>query len=264
MCYVRSRLHDKSAQTLQESIDFTIYTVEWGRRLRGDDEQLVSVLFDMRDAPFASLDIAILQFMVQALQSFYPEILGQCLVKDAPWIFSGFWKLVRPLLDPVVARKIVFLKQEELPQHIQKEDIPAEYGGDDAFFFRYIHPDPADFSRVPPNEEASQGIIRRIEVLKARFVEATREMYLLIARVADPTELEKLLMSVRERRDEVKKQLCQIYHQLDCLVLPRTYYHRVGILDEENNVNWSRYSLPIAPDVRMSAPPILSPHVKFA
>lgn len=284
MCYIRSRLHDKAAQTLQESIDFTIYTVEWGRRLRKDDEQLVSILFDLRDAPFSSLDIGVLQFMVHALQSFYPEILGQCFIKDAPWIFNGFWTLVRPLLDPVVANKIVFVKQATLPTYIDPACIPAEYGGDDPFFYRYFPPregekkiasvtaavsdtlsvcspttSPSSDSRE--EEEMAQLALARIEVLKARFVEATREMLVLIARVADPCQLETLLVPVRERRDEVKRQLCECYRQVDCAVLPPTLYHRLGILDGENRVDWSRYGVPCAPEVRMSAPPILSPHV---
>lgn len=302
MCYIRSRLHDKAAQTLQESIDFTIYTVEWGRRLRKDDEQLVSILFDLRDAPFASLDIGILQFMVNALQSFYPEILGQCLIKDAPWIFNGFWTLVRPLLDPVVANKIVFVKQANLPNYIDRACIPAEYGGDDPFFYRYIPPPEGEGRRgrkivsttvaatvvadalLPPTassplssregqaggekeegqeeEEMAQLALARIEVLKARFVEATREMLVLIARVADPRQLETLLIPVRERRDEIKRQLCECYRQVDCAVIPPTLYHRLGILDAENRVDWSRYGVPLAPEVRMSAPPILSPHTQ--
>lgn len=261
MCYIRSRLHDKAAQTLQESIDFTIFTVEWGRRLRTSDEQLVSVLFDLRDAPFASLDIGVLQFMVQALQSFYPEILGQCFVKDAPWIFNGFWTLVRPLLDPVVAGKIVFVKQPNLPSHIDRACIPAEYGGDDPFFYRYIPPQDHEQKGAgaasPEAEEAAQLALARIEVLKARFVEATREMLVLLARVADPAQLETLVLPVRERRDEIKHQLCECYRQIDCAVLPPTLYHRLGVLDADNRVDWSRYGLPLAPEVRMSAPPAI-------
>lgn len=263
MCYVRSRLHDKNAQTLQESIDFTIYSVEWGRRLRDHDDQLVSILFDLKDAPFASLDLSILQFMVNALQSFYPEILGRCLIKDAPWIFSGFWKLVRPLLDPEVARKIVFVKQEELVQYIPKEDLPIEYGGDDPYVFRYFQPDPtSDFPRNP-DEKVSSELLARLQLLRARFVETTREIHTLISRIEEPRDLERIIFLVKERRDDIKKEICDLYRQLDCHVLPRTYYHRVGILDETNRVHWDEYRLPAAPEVRMSAPPILTSHVKL-
>ena len=39
----------------------------------------------------------------------YPERLGAYLVIDAPYIFEGLWKLVKPWLDPVTVEKIMFI-----------------------------------------------------------------------------------------------------------------------------------------------------------
>jgi hypothetical protein len=257
VCYIRSRLHDKNAQTLAESIDFTILTVEVGRRLRDSEDQLVTVIFDLRDAPLASLDVGMMQFMVQALQSFYPEILGKCLVMEAPWIFNGFWKMVRPLLDPAVAAKIEFIKQADLTIYIDEDKIPMEYGGTDVFSYQYTLPEITDYPR-PASESESQLLLTRLEVLKTRFVECTREIHSFIARVESPIELESLLLPHRERRDEIKKQLQNCYRQLDTLVLPKTHYHRIGVLDEDWRVDWTRFKRPpFPPECRMSAPPIL-------
>jgi hypothetical protein len=257
VCYIRSRLHDRNAQTLQESIDFTVYTVEVGRRLRSNDEQLVTVVFDLKDAPLASLDIGTMQFMVQALQSFYPEILGKCLVMDAPWIFNGFWKLVKPLLDPVVAAKIEFIKQEDLIKYMEEEAIPLEYGGDSRFEFKYVLPNLDDYPRTP-NEPISELLLARMEVLKSRFIESSREIYSLVTRVEDPVELETLLVPLRERRDEIKTQLQSCYKEMDGLVLPRNFYHRIGVLDDDGGINWDNYKQPPPPlDMRASAPPTL-------
>jgi hypothetical protein len=263
VCYIRSRLHDKNAQTLEESIEFTIYTVEVGRRLRSEKDQLVTVIFDLRDAPLASLDVGMMQFMVQALQSFYPEILGKCLVMEAPWIFNGFWKMVRPLLDPAVAAKIEFIKQADLPTFIDKENIPIEYGGTDAFSYNYTFPRVDDYPR-PASETESQLLLTRLEVLKTRFVECTREIHSFIARVESPSELESILLPHRERRDEIKEQLELCYRQLDTLVLPRTFYHRMGVLDNDWKVNWDNYrEAPPAPECRMSAPPAIEQKLYF-
>lgn len=258
ICYIRSRLHDKGAQTLQESIDFTILTVELGRRLRSNEDQLVTVIFDLRDAPFSSLDVPMMQFMVQALQSFYPEILGKCLIMEAPWIFSGFWKLVRPLLDPMVAAKIDFIKLSDLPNYVDIERIPEEYGGKDIFKYNYTLPNVSDYPR-PASESEAQLLLTRLEVLKTRFIESTREIHSFIARVESAEELEKLLVSHRERRDEIKRQMQLCFGQLDGRVLPKSHYHRIGVLDDEWHVDWDGYIgvPPPLPECRMSAPPVL-------
>lgn len=39
----------------------------------------------------------------------YPERLGAYVVVDAPYIFEGLWKLVKPWLDPVTVQKIIFV-----------------------------------------------------------------------------------------------------------------------------------------------------------
>jgi hypothetical protein len=41
--------------------------------------------------------------------SHYPERLGQKIVLDPPAMFSGFWKIISPFIDPVTSRKIRFI-----------------------------------------------------------------------------------------------------------------------------------------------------------
>jgi hypothetical protein len=108
-----------------------------------------------------------------------------------------------------------------------------------------------------------QLVDARIGVLQTRFAEITQEMYMMISKVEKNEDLDKVLAPIREQRDEIKKQLCNSYRQIDVQSLPSTYYHRVGILDEENRVDWMRYQLPGAPEVRASAPAILSPRVQL-
>jgi len=258
--YIRARLHDKSAQTLDESSDHTVYSIEMGRRLRRSEEQLVTVVFDLKDAPLSSLDIGSMQFMVYCFQSFYPEILAKVLVVDAPWIFWGFWRLVRPLLDPVVAAKIDFVKREDIAQYVESRDLPREFEGEDSYTFQYTPPDLTDYP-LPADQEVSDLLLTRIGILRVRFIEMTREMHALLTRYeAGHPELELVIAGVREKREQVKTELRNCYEELDALVLPRSFYERTGIVDEENDnerVNWKRYQAPSLPSVRQSAPPAL-------
>ena len=64
----------------------------------------------------------------------YPERLGQCIVVNAPFMFSVAWKIVRAWLDPKTRRKVSILRgkseiMEALRPLIDEEFIPADFGG---------------------------------------------------------------------------------------------------------------------------------------
>lgn len=40
---------------------------------------------------------------------YYPERLGAFFIVGAPKIFEYLWKILKPLLEPVTAEKIIFL-----------------------------------------------------------------------------------------------------------------------------------------------------------
>ena len=44
------------------------------------------------------------------LQNHYPERLHRFLLLNVPTIFSVFWNAIRPFIDPVTRKKIVFVK----------------------------------------------------------------------------------------------------------------------------------------------------------
>lgn len=140
VCYIRSRFHERSKQTTQQASDHTVYSMEVGRRLRSHDDQLVTVIFDMSNAGIASMDIGAIRFMVSCLQSYYPEILAMCLIKDAPWIFWSFWNIVKPFIDPDVVAKIFFVSIKDIPNYIDCNNLPIAYGGADPFQYHYIYP----------------------------------------------------------------------------------------------------------------------------
>lgn len=52
---ITARLHDKYAQSLDETTRYTVFLMELGRRLMLPHVETVTVIFDMADAPMASL-----------------------------------------------------------------------------------------------------------------------------------------------------------------------------------------------------------------
>lgn len=57
----------------------------------------------------ADMNPAMARKFVDLTANHYPERLGAYLVIDAPTIFEGLWRLVKPWLDPVTVQKIVFI-----------------------------------------------------------------------------------------------------------------------------------------------------------
>lgn len=67
------------------------------------------------------MDFECAKKFVDILQNFYPEILHQLLLVNAPFIFYAFWQLVRVLLDPVTANKVKFITLDQLGEYVSED-----------------------------------------------------------------------------------------------------------------------------------------------
>ena len=78
------------------------------------------------------LDIIKHQSRVDALC--FPEILGICVIVNAPTFFSAIWSIIRRWLDPRTAGKIEIFSfkgsaERRLKELIDVDQLPSEYGG---------------------------------------------------------------------------------------------------------------------------------------
>ncbi|KAL2823564.1 CRAL-TRIO domain-containing protein [Aspergillus cavernicola] len=71
------------------------------------------------------------------LATCFPETIYRVYVCNVPAYFSRLWKILKPLIDPVTADKIVFLHSTEayavLNEEIDRVNIPTNFGGDFEF-----------------------------------------------------------------------------------------------------------------------------------
>lgn len=238
--FVRTRLHHKNGQTLKESDVFTTYSIELFRILRCHEEQLATIIFDLKDSGLGNADLGALQIMIAVCQNYYPELLGKCLVKDAPWIFKGIWKMIQPLLDPVVAAKIDFVDEKGLLRYFDQDALPLEYGGTDPFVFMY-HP-PTEADRPTPLSEAElSDFEERKKDLRWKLIAVTREHSFALCASTRNADQESL-SQIKGRRDILKSQLKECYQEYFHLTIPKNNYHRLGVMNDSGRIDWDGYN----------------------
>ncbi|GAA5816871.1 hypothetical protein MFLAVUS_010405 [Mucor flavus] len=130
-CFVNVQIHHKENQPLEVMKLLTLYMVETSRVVCDYPMDTVCIVFNLENFTLANMDFDIVKFLVECFQAYYPETLGLACIHKAPWVFSTVWNLISPLLDPVVASKIVFTKNlEELEKFIDSDGLPVIITGD--------------------------------------------------------------------------------------------------------------------------------------
>lgn len=261
VCYMRGARHNRNHQTLEQSIHQMVFMLEAGRWLRRFDEQLVTAVVDLRGVTLAALELPFAKRALMYLERYFPEILGDCLIMNAPWIFWGFWAMIKGLLDPVVASKVKFIKEEELSTYIDPKCIPRDFpGGESPFEFYYPEGPDHDkgFDSKGSGLEVSSDAIRNLE---EQFSRVTLEVGHALTSKGTSPPLELL-----NERDEIKRRMRTEYFRLLSPLYPKNMYHRWGVLDDNGHIDWNRFSPPRSPspspspsDTRIATPAVSSP-----
>lgn len=74
--------------------------------------------------------------VLNILQTHYPERLGRALIINMPFLVVGFFKIIKPLLDPVTKEKLKF--NEDMKTYVPAEQLWKEFS-DGALDFEYDH-----------------------------------------------------------------------------------------------------------------------------
>jgi hypothetical protein len=166
--------------------------------------------------------------MIQCFEAYYPESLGILLIHKAPWVFAQVWKIITPLLDPVVASKIHFTKTvQDLKNFIPQEHLIEELGGEYKWKYNYIPPTEEENYRM--KDEIKKNELMEIKTKSEHDFESITKKW-----IEDPDN-EQII----NERNQLKVELRRAQLEIDPYIRSKTYYHRDGILDDERNVNWN-------------------------
>ena len=183
-----------------------------------------------------------MKFIINSFQENYPESLGLMLIYNAPWIFSGslpsptlystadstgFWKLIQPLLDPIVASKVQFVNgANDLKSSIPSEHILKELGGEEDREYKYVEPDPKENEKLK-DTTTRDTIIAERDQLGEEFSKATSAW---ISATSGSEET--------ARRDDLIEQLRANYWKLDPFIRARSLLDRIGVIQEGGTIDF--------------------------
>ncbi|KAJ2703918.1 hypothetical protein FB645_003684 [Coemansia sp. IMI 203386] len=228
--HIPVKLNDPKAQPTEHMIDYTVYLMELARVVLYPPTEKVCLVFDTTDMSLSNMDWTFFRTYLHYLEHYYPECLGLVLIYNASWVFNGLWKLIRPLLDPVVASKVHFVgSRDEIQNYIAPENLPKHLGGTDDFVYEYTMPKPGENAAMSDVAARMAATDRRLKASQ-KLEEITRQWAAAGAGSNEATQ----------EREQAASELVAASRALDRYVRARTLYHRSGVINDDLTVNWQK------------------------
>ncbi|CAO1613043.1 unnamed protein product [Jaminaea pallidilutea] len=227
-CYIHVRKHFTKGQPQESMQKYVAYAMESFRLLLVPPNDKVVLFFDLNKFGLANMDWGCILYIVKCLEAYFPESLHTLIVYKAPWIFSGIWKILAPLLDPVVRSKVVFMSKPSECEHLVPADrLIAELGGDVDFEFTKAWVEPREGeNKVDEEERKKRG--EHYQSLGNEYEEVTKKW-------AEGDTSKELL----EKRHILVKKLRVAQFEKEPFVRGKTQLHRDGTLDGQGIVTWN-------------------------
>ena len=103
--------------------------------IRGEKIQTSLTIIDMTDGGISTANSqtnALFKMTAKIGQDFYPETMGNLFVVNAPFLFSGIWRIYKGFLNEGTRKKIKIIGGGFLPtllEHADADNLPSFLGG---------------------------------------------------------------------------------------------------------------------------------------
>ncbi|KAJ2184775.1 hypothetical protein EV181_004201, partial [Coemansia sp. RSA 532] len=229
--YIPVRQNDPSAQPQEQMVDYTVYLMEVARIMLHPPAEKVCLLLDTTDMTMSNMDWTFFKTFLHYLEHYYPECLGLVLIYNASWVFNSLWKLICPLLDPVVASKVHFAQSTaELQKFIAPENLSIEYGGSNSYKYQYVLPRAGENAKMADVTARNTAMAARLAACD-RLEAVTRKW----AGIDSATSSSQTLS---DERAAAADDLVVASRAMDKFVRARTLYHRTGVISDDLTIHW--------------------------
>lgn len=141
--------------------------------------------------------------------------------------YIGIWKIIKGLLDPVVANKVNFTNNTaDMEAFIEKSRIIKEIGGEEDWEMKYIEPVIGE-NDLMKDVETKNKIQSERDAIAGEFEKAT------IAWIED-----RASKDLRRKREDLTVTLTENYWKLDPYIRARSYYDRAGLIKPGGNIQF--------------------------
>ncbi|KAK0546111.1 hypothetical protein OC845_004770 [Tilletia horrida] len=226
--YIHVRKHYIRGQPSASMQKFVLHSMETDRLLMVPPNDKVVLIFDMKGFGIANMDLGVILFLLKCLEAYYPESLGFLAIHRAPFIFQGFWAILKPLLDPVVRAKIGFTnKPKDLEDRIPFERLSHEVDGGVTEPFKFVGVQPGENALLQDEEGRKREKAKYMEIV-AEFEQVTKEWI-----KGNPND-----KALSDKRFLLSKKLRVQQYAQEPYWRGKTILHRDGTLDGNGRVIW--------------------------
>lgn len=129
----------QNTEPSHRQVEHLVFMIERSIELMPAGQETLALLINFKSSSGrsnTSPPISQAKEVLHILQTHYPERLGKALIINMPWMVVGFFKIIKPLLDPVTKEKLKF--NEAMALYVPKEQLWSEFS-DGALVFEYDH-----------------------------------------------------------------------------------------------------------------------------
>ncbi|KAJ5914534.1 hypothetical protein N7504_003417 [Penicillium tannophilum] len=230
---IQVRLHKPGAQSEETLERYIVHVIESVRLTMHGGVENACVLFDMTGFGLSNMEYPPVKFILKCFEANYPESLGIMLIHNAPWIFSGIWKLIRGWMDPDIAAKVQFTSSAaDLTKFIDRSKLPKGVGGDENWEYKYIEPKEDENARME-DTTTRDALLRERQQIGEEFLTATAE-WNEAAKAKDKTKVQ----AAASQRTFLAERLRVNHWKTDPYIRARLYLDRAGVIQEGGKVDF--------------------------
>ncbi|KAJ5924188.1 hypothetical protein N7466_008375 [Penicillium verhagenii] len=230
---IQVRLHKPGAQSEETLERYIVHVIESVRLLMAGQVETACVLFDMTGFGLSNMEYPPVKFILKCFEANYPESLGVMLIHNAPWIFSGIWKLIRGWMDPDIAAKVQFTNSaDDLTKFIDRSKLPKGVGGDENWEYKYIEPKEGE-NKAMEDTTTRDALLRERLQIGEEFLTATAE-WIEAAKAKDKSKIQ----SAASERTFLAERLRVNHWKMDPYIRARLCLDRMGVIQEGGKVDF--------------------------
>ncbi|KAL3454469.1 CRAL-TRIO domain-containing protein [Aspergillus insuetus] len=242
---VQVKLHKPSAQSTEVINRYILHIIESTRLLLRPPVDTVTILFDMTGFTLSNMEYAPVKFIIECFQDNYPESLGNMIIHNAPWVFSGIWKIIKGWMDPVIVAKVHFTyNAKDLSKFIDMEKLPKAVGGKEDWTYEYKEPVEGENALMEDTATRDALQAERLKIGEKLLQETSQWIK------AGGQKNEDEIKAHQAKRDELIEELRVNYWKIDPYTRGRNVLDRTNVIQHGGKVDYyPSSSEPVQPPV---------------